>query len=100
MYTTQHQHAVTSQTTVQELALREQYEVYRREALAHASAALTPEERAALEQQVQGRLVAEHTPAFAMGLATRMAVDEALEARAGLPSFDVWRQQQEGVCGR
>ena len=98
-YTAQHQHATIQQTTARELALREQYEAYRRESLAHSYAALTPEERAALEHQVQGRLVAEHTPAFAVGLATRMAVDEALEARAGLPSFDVW-QQQEGVCGR
>jgi hypothetical protein len=99
-YTAQHQHATIQQTTARELALRERYEAYRREALAHAYAALTPGERAALEQQVQGRLVAEHTPAFAMGLTTRTAVDEALEACAGLPSFDVWRQQQEGVCGR
>ena len=43
------------------------------------------------------RLVAEGTPRCALGLAGRVAVDEALEARVGLPSFAVWRQTQE-VC--
>jgi len=41
------------------------------------------------------RLEAEKTPAFALGLAVRMAVDEVLEARAALPCFEVWRQSQE-----
>ena len=54
-----------------------------------------PEELAALEAAHQARLVAAGTRAFALGLAVRVAVDAALEARAGLPSFEVWRQTQE-----
>jgi hypothetical protein len=39
--------------------------------------------------------VAEGTPAYALGLAVRVAVDAALEAHAALPSFEAWRQTQE-----
>ena len=94
-YDTQRQHATTTQSTTRETALRERYDVYRREELARLREALTPEERTTLEQQAHTRLVAEKTPAFTMGLAVRMAVDEALEAKASLPPFDVWRQNQE-----
>jgi hypothetical protein len=92
---TQRQHASTAQSAVRETALRERYEAYRREELARLREALTLEELATLEQQAHTRLVAEKTPAFTMGLAVRMAVDEVLEAKAGLPPFDVWRQHQE-----
>jgi hypothetical protein len=39
--------------------------------------------------------VAAGTPAYALGLAVRVAVDETLEARTGLPSFEDWQQTQE-----
>ena len=48
-----------------------------------------------LEAEHQARLVAAGTRAFALGLAVRVAVDAALEARADLPSFADWRQTQE-----
>jgi hypothetical protein len=51
-------------------------------------------ELAALEDAQHARLVAAGTPAFALGLAVRVAVDAALEAQVGLPSFADWRQQQ------
>ena len=54
--------------------------------------ALPPAEYAAMEDAIRARLVAEGTPVCALGLAVRMAVDEALEARVGLPAFAVWRQ--------
>jgi len=41
------------------------------------------------------RLVATATPACALGLAVRVAVDEVLEAQAPLPTFEVCLQQQE-----
>jgi len=94
-YNNQHQQETTGQTTARETALRERYEAYRKEELARLREALRPEDRATLEQQVHARLVAEKTPAFALGLAVRVAVDEALEARAGLPAFEAWRQTQE-----
>jgi hypothetical protein len=74
---------------------QERYVQWRQEAVARLRAALPAEELAALEAEHQARLVAEGTPAFALGLAVRVAVDAALEARAGLPSFAVWRQTQE-----
>src|SRR5262249_53924034 len=48
-YTSQIQHTTTQQIAARETALREQYEMYRKEALAQAREALLPEERAALE---------------------------------------------------
>jgi hypothetical protein len=62
--------------------------------LARLREALSSEERIALEDVIRTRLVAEGTPAFALGLAVRVAVDEALEAQAGLPAFAAWREAQ------
>jgi hypothetical protein len=87
----------TRQTAATERTQREQYAQWRQEMLAQLRAALPPAELAALEAAHQARLVAEGTPAYALGLAVRVAVDAALEAQAGLPSFEVWRQTQE-VC--
>jgi hypothetical protein len=78
-----------------ETALRDQYEAARQERLARLRAALPQAERVTLEHQARTRLVAEGTPGFALGLGIRVAVDDALEVRAGLPAFDVWCQQQE-----
>lgn len=85
----------TQQAAARERTWQERYAQWRQRELTHMRAALPPEECATLEHQTRARLIAEHTPAFALGLAVRMAVDEVLEARAALPSFEVWRQRQE-----
>jgi hypothetical protein len=90
--------AATQHAAAVERTRREQYAQWRQEAVARLRAALPAEELAALEATQQARLVADGTPACALALAVRVAVDEALEARAGLPSFADWRQQQE-ACG-
>ena len=54
-----------------------------------------PQALAALEAEARARLVAAGTPAVALPLAVRVAVDQVLAAQAGLPSFEVWRQTQE-----
>ena len=68
---------------------------WRQQELMRVREALPSEELAILEAEARARLVADGTPAFALGLAMRLAVDEALEARADLPAFAVWRQMQE-----
>jgi isoaspartyl peptidase/L-asparaginase-like protein (Ntn-hydrolase superfamily) len=85
----------TRQTAATERTRREQYAQWRQEMLTQLRAALPSAELAALEAAHQARLVAEGTPAYALGLAVRLAVDEVLEARASLPSFEAWRQTQE-----
>ena len=51
---------------------------------------------AVLEEAQQTRLVAAGAPVFTLALAVRVAVDNVLETQAQLPSFEVWRQHQEG----
>lgn len=70
---------------------------WRQEAVARLRAALPAEDLAALEAEHQARVRAAGTRAFALSLATRVAVDAALKVCAGLPSFADWRQMQE-VC--
>ena len=88
-------HATTQQAAAAERTQREQYALWRQQALAQLRATVPPTELTALEDAQQARLVAEGTPAFALGLAVRVAVDAALEAQAGLPSFADWRQTPE-----
>src|SRR5262249_9669790 len=97
-YNTQRQHETTQQIAARATALWERYEAYRQAEIARLREALPPEERTTLEYQTRTRLEAEKTPAFALGLAVRMAVDEVLEARAALPCFEVWRQRQEACA--
>jgi hypothetical protein len=66
--------------------------------LAQRRAALPPAELAALEAAQHARLVAEGTPEYALRMGVQAAVDQVLAARAGLPSFEDWRQMQE-ACG-
>jgi hypothetical protein len=87
--------AATQHAAAAERTRREQYAQWRQQALAQLRATVPPAELAALEDTQQARLVAEGTPAFALGLAVRVAVDAALEAQAGLPGFDAWRETQE-----
>jgi len=87
--------ATTQQAEAAERTWQERYAQWRQDTLARLRHALPSEELAALEAEHHARLVADGTPAFALGLTVRVAVDEALEARAGLPPFDVWRQAQD-----
>ena len=61
-------------------------------------AALSPAELAALEDTTRARLVAAGTASCTLPFAVRFAVDEVLDAQAGLLSFAAWRQTQE-ACG-
>ena len=88
-------HATTRQAAADERTQREQYQAWELRQLAQRRAALPPEELAALEAEAHARLVAAGTPAVALPLAVRVAVDQVLAAQAGLPSFEDWRQTQE-----
>jgi hypothetical protein len=94
-YDRQATQATTQQAAATDRTKREQYAQWRQQALAQLRDTQPPEELATLEATQQARLVAAGTPAFALGFALRMAMDEALEAQAGLPAFDAWRQTQE-----
>jgi len=87
--------AATQHAAATERTRREQYAQWRQAALAALRATRPAAELAALEAAQQARLVAAGTAACALGLAVRVAVDAALEAQAGLPAFEAWRQQQE-----
>ena len=63
--------------------------------LAELRAALPPAELAAMEEASRARLVAEGTPAYALRMGVRVAVDQVLAAQVGLPSFEAWWQMQE-----
>ena len=88
-------HATTRQAAADERTQREQYQAWEQRQLAQRRAALPPEELAALEAEARARLVAAGTPAVALPLAVRVAVDQVLAAQAGLPSFEDWRHTQE-----
>jgi hypothetical protein len=81
-----------------EAATRRWHELFvqwRQAPLARLRAALPAEELAALEAERRARLIADGAPAYTLGLAVRVAVDEVLAAQAGLPTFEVWRARQE-----
>ena len=87
--------AATQRATADERTQREQYQVWEQRELAQLRAARPPAELGALEAVARARLVAAGTPAVALPLAVRVAVDTELAAQAGLPTFEVWRQTQE-----
>jgi hypothetical protein len=72
-----------------------EYAAFRRQHSVETALPL-PEELAVLEAEARVGLVAEGTPAVALSRAVRVAVDMMLAAQAGLPSFEVWQQRQEG----
>jgi hypothetical protein len=74
----------------------ERYLLWHQQQLAQLRASLPPAALAAVEAAEQTRLLAARTPAFTLPLALRVAVDTVLETQAQLPTFEVWRQQQEG----
>ena len=87
--------AATQRAAADERTQHEQYLAWQQQELAGLRAALPPEELAALEAAQHARLVAEGTPAVALPLAVRVAVDAVLAVQAGLPSFEDWQQTQE-----
>ena len=93
--TAQGTQATTQQAAADERTQREQYQAWEQRQLAQRRAALLPQELAALEAEAHARLVAAGTPAVALPLAVRVAVDQVLAAQAGLPSFEVWQHTQE-----
>jgi hypothetical protein len=90
--------AATQRAAADERAQREQYQAWEQRQLAQLRTALLPAALVALEAEARARLVAEGTPAVALPLAVRVAVDQVLAAQAGLPAFEAWRQTQE-ACG-
>jgi hypothetical protein len=90
--------AAAQRTAVDERTQREQYQAWEQQQLTQLRAALPSAELAALEAAARDRLVAAGTPAVALPLAVRVAVDQVLAAHAGLLSFAAWRQTQE-ACG-
>jgi hypothetical protein len=89
--------ATAQRTAADERTQREQYQAWEQREVDQLRAALPPEELAALEGEARERLVAAGTPAYALTLDVRVAVDTVLAAQAGLPSFEAWRQTQEGA---
>jgi hypothetical protein len=87
------QHAATDERT-----WYERYLEWRQRELRRLRTALPPAELAALEDTTRARLAAAGTASCTLTFAVRFAVDEVLDAQAGLLSFAAWRQTQE-VCG-
>jgi len=87
--------AAAQRAAADERTQREQYQAWEQREVDQLRGALPPGELAAREAEVRARLRAEGTPAVALPLAVRVAVDTGLAAQAGLPSFEVWRQTQE-----
>jgi hypothetical protein len=88
--------AATQRTAADERAWHERYLEWRLRELRRLRAALSPAELAALEDTTRARLVAEGTAPCTLAFAVWFAVDEVLDAQAGLLSFEAWRQTQEG----
>jgi hypothetical protein len=87
--------AAAQRAAADERTQREQHLAWERCQLEHLRAALPPAALAALEGEARDRLVAAGTPAYALTLDVRVAVDQVLAAQAGLPAFAAWRQTQE-----
>jgi hypothetical protein len=88
--------AAAQRTAADERAWHERYLEWRQCELRRLRAALSPAELAALEDTTRARLVAEGTAPCTLAFAVRFAVDEGLDAQAGLLAFAAWRQTQEG----
>jgi hypothetical protein len=88
--------AAAQRTAADERACHERYLEWRQRELRRLRTALPPAELAALEYTTRARLVAAGTVPCTLEFSVRFAVDEALDAQAGLLSFEAWRQTQEG----
>jgi hypothetical protein len=87
--------AAAQHTAAAERACHERYLEWRQRELRRLREALSPAALAALEDTTRARLVAEGTAPCSLVFAVRFAVDEILDAQAGLLSFAAWRQTQE-----
>jgi hypothetical protein len=90
--------AAAQRTAADERTRHERYLEWRQCEIRRLRAALSPAELAALEDTTRARLVAAGTASCTLPFAVRFAVDEVLDAQAGLLSFAAWRQTQE-ACG-
>jgi hypothetical protein len=88
--------AAAQRTAADERTWHERYLEWRQHELRRLRAVLSPAELTTLEDTTQARLVAEGTASCTLSFAVRFAVDEILDAQAGLLSFEAWRQTQEG----
>ena len=87
--------AAAQRTAADERTWHERYLEWRQCEIRRLRAALSPAELAALEDTTRARLVAEGTVPCTLEFSIRFAVDEILDAQAGLLSFAAWRQTQE-----
>ncbi len=87
--------AATQRAATDERTQREQYHAWEQRAVDQLRATLPPATLAAREEVHHAQLVAEGTPAVALPLAVRVAVDTELAVQAGLPTFEVWRARPE-----
>jgi hypothetical protein len=79
--------------------LQEQYEEYRRQAIAQFRATIPPDELAAIEATVKQHLEEEgKTPHVAINMMVRVHTDALLEEHAGLLSFEDWERGQQTIC--
>ena len=90
--------AAAQRTAADERTWHERYLAWRQCELRQLRAALSPAELAALEDTTRARLVAAGTVPCTLEFSVRFAVDDVLDAQAGLLSFAAWRQTQE-ACG-
>ena len=88
--------AATQRAAADERTWHERYLEWRQGEIRRLRAALPPAELAALEATARARLVAAGTVPCTLEFSVRFAVEEVLDAQAGLLSFAAWRQTQEG----
>ena len=83
------------QAAAREQRCHERYLTWQHEQCAQLRAALSREALMALEDAQRARLRAAGTALVALDMAVRVAIDNVLAAQAQLPTYEVWRQQQE-----
>jgi hypothetical protein len=92
---TQATHVRTQQALVSERCWHERYLAWQQAQCTQLRAALSSADLVALEDAQRSRLIAAGTPGLALDFAVRVGVDDALAAQADLPTYEVWRRQQE-----
>ena len=88
----------TQQAAARERRRHERYLAWQQEQCAQLRAALPSTALMALEDAQRARLRAAGTALVALDIAVRVAIDNVLAAQAQLPTFEVWRRQQEAAC--
>ena len=92
---TQATHVRTQQALASERCWHERYLAWQQAQCTQLRAALSSADLVALEDAQRSRLIAAGTPGLALDFAVRVGVDDALAAQADLPTYEVWRRQQE-----